>query len=137
MSMKKRIAAGAMACATLASTMALTGCGTAYALKTDNAEISTGVYRYCLFYAYQNVKYSTQDYTQPILSKDFDGQTGEELVREMAETYVKPFLVIEDKMKELNLSLDDLTRYNAENSVDSTWSSYKEMFEPYGITKSD
>ena len=45
MSMKKRIAAGAMACATLASTMALTGCGTAYALKTDNAEISTGVYR--------------------------------------------------------------------------------------------
>ena len=55
----------------------------------------------------------------------------------MAEHYIKPFLVIEDKMKELGLSLDDITRYNAKATADEEWDSYKDTFEPYGITKSD
>lgn len=138
MHLSKKILAGTLACTTLVgSAVALSGCGNAYALKTDNAEISSGVYRYCLFSAYQNATYSVEDYTQPILSQKINGTPAEEWIRETALTYLKPILVVEDKMKELKLSLPDETRYNAKEAAATDWKNYKDMFESYGITQDD
>ena len=140
----KRIVAGSLACATLAaSAVSLTGCGSTWALKTDDAEVSSGVYRYALAYAYQYAMYNVDDYTQPVFSQEIDGEPAADYVRQAALDYfIKGYLVIEEKMKELDLSLSDVERYNAETAAKEDWNSddfasYKEMFESYGITQDD
>ncbi len=144
MKVMKKITAGALACATLAaSAAALGGCGSTWALKTDTAEMSSGVYRYALLYGYQYASYYVEDYTQPVFSQEIDGEPAEDYVRELALTYfIVPYLVTEEKMAELNLSLSDVERYNAEASADEDWASddyasYVEMLESYGISKED
>lgn len=141
MKIGKKIAAGSLACATLASSaLALAGCGGSgtWALKTDSAEISSGVYNYCLFAGYQNALYSVDDYTQPVLDQEIDGKPADEWIRNYAlEYFVKPFLVVDQKFSELGLHLDDITRFNAEQGAINDWSTYKETFTPYGITRDD
>lgn len=147
MKIAKKIAAGSLACATLAtSALALTACGgSTWALKTDNAEISSGVYNYCLFAGYQNALYAVDDYTQPVLDQEVDGKPADEWIRNYAlEYFIKPFLVVDEKFNELGLTLDDITRYNAEQGAIKDWNSTntygvktKEIFEPYGVTRDD
>lgn len=141
MKIGKKIAAGSLACATLAaSAVSLTACGGSgtWALKTDSAEISSGVYNYCLFAGYQNALYSVDDYTQPVLDQEIDGKPADEWIRNYAlEYFVKPFLVVDQKFSELGLHLDDITRFNAEQGAINDWSTYKETFTPYGITRDD
>lgn len=140
MKIAKKIAAGSLACATLAvSTVSLAGCGgSTWAMKTENAEISSGVYNYCLFAGYQNALYSVDDYTQPVLDQEIDGKPAEEWIRNYAlEYFVKPFLVVDEKFNELGLTLDDTTRYNAEQAAINDWSTYKSTFQTYNITRDD
>lgn len=139
MNLMKKILAGTLACTTLAtSAVALSACSsTAWALKTDNATISSGVYRYCLYYAYYNATALVDDYTQPILSQEINGTPADEWIRNQALEYIKPYLLIEDKMKELNLSLDDTTRYNAEQAAATEWEYYKSSLSDLGMTQED
>ncbi len=141
MKIAKKIAAGSLACATLAaSAVSLTACGGSgtWALKTDSAEISSGVYNYCLFAGYQNALYSVEDYTKPVLDQEIDGKPADEWIRNYAlEYFVKPFLVVDQKFNELGLTLDDITRFNAEQGAINDWSQYKATFTRYGITRDD
>ena len=140
MKIAKKIAVGSLACATLAaSAVSLAGCGgSTWALKTDNAEISSGVYNYALYAGYYNALYSVEDYTQPVLDQEIDGQSSEEWIRNYAmEYFIKPFLVVDETFNEMGLTLDDVTRYNAKQYAISDWESYQKTFEPYGITRDD
>lgn len=140
MNTTKKILAGALAAVTVAgAAVAMTGCsGSSWAMKSENGvALPAGVYRYALFYQYQNAMYSVTDYTKPILSQEIEGEPAADWIRQKALDYVKPFLLIEDKMKELNLQLSDVAKYNAEQYALADWQNYGSMFEDYGISRTD
>ena len=143
MNKSKKILAGALACATMAGSVGmLVGCSQNsgsgnWAVKTENATINSGVYRYALLSAYESAMYQVEDYTQPILSQKIDGKDAKEVIKEEALEYLTPFLVIEDKMKEYDLKLSDIARYNAKESAATEWQNYGQMLEGFGISQED
>ena len=143
MKLSKKILAGALACTAMAGSVGvLAGCGQnscsgSWAMKTENAVINSGVYRYSLLSAYESAMYQVKDQTKPILSQKIDGKDAKKVIKDEAVESLIPFLVIEDKMKEYDLKLSDIARYNAKEGAASEWQNYGNMLKNFGISQED
>lgn len=130
----KKLVALMMALVIMVSTAA---CSTdkSWAMKNDSLTTPIGVYIYYLYYAYQDAENAKPDASKPVFEQKIDGKDAETYMKDKALDYTKMLFVINDKMKELGLTLTaDETKAIA-STTDSQWQQASSTLEKYGVSK--
>ena len=131
----KKVVAAVLAVAMIAG---MTACKSdkSWAMKNDSLTAPIGVYIYNLYYAYQNAQALATDTSKPLLEQKIDGKDAEAYIKEKALNSTKMLFVMNDKMKELGLSLTADETKAISSSTDSQWAQASSTLEKYGISKS-
>lgn len=131
----KKIAAALLAVAIAAGT---TACSTdkSWAAKNSGTTVPIGVYIYYLNNAYQSAQSQVTDSSKPVLEQKIENQDATAWIKGKALDYTKMVLLVDDKMKELKLSLTADETKNVSANTDSGWTSEGSSLEKYGIAKS-
>ncbi len=130
----KKLVALMMALVIMVSTAA---CSTdkSWALKNDSLTTPIGAYIYYLYYAYQDAESAKPDASKPVLEQKIDGKDAETYIKDKALNYTKMLFVINDKMKELGLTLTADETKSIASTTDSQWQQASSTLEKYGISK--
>ncbi|XOQ47991.1 MAG: Peptidylprolyl isomerase [Eubacteriales bacterium] len=116
-------------------TAACTGTDKSWAMKNSNLTVPIGVYIYNLYSAYQSADALKEDPTKPVLDQKIENKNAEEYIKDKALTYTKMLLVLNDKMKELNLSLTAEETKAISSLTDAQWEQASSTLEKYGVSK--
>ncbi len=130
----KRAVASLLAIAMLGS---FTACSAdkSWAMKTESLTAPIGTYIYYLYVAYQSGSASVKDTSKPVLDQEIDGQKAEAWIKDKALTYTKELFVLDDRMKELKLSLTADETKTISQSTDAQWDQASATLEKYGVSK--
>lgn len=131
----KQIAALLLAIVMLTTTAACSS-DKSWAAKNDSLTVPIGSYIYFLYSAYANASSQVTDSTKSVLEQKIDDKDATEWIREKALNSTKSLFVIDQKMKDLNLSLSDEDKATIQSNTESVWNSYQSTLEGYGIAKS-
>lgn len=107
-----------------------------WAMKTDTLTAPIGAYIYYLYSAYQTAQSTVKDTSKPVLEQQIEGQSAEAWIKAKALDYTKELFVINDKMKELNITLTADETKTISDNTDSQWSQSSSTLEGYGVSKS-
>lgn len=135
MNFLKRLTASLLCVAMLAGMTACSGADKTWAAKTNEKTLPIGVYIYYEYLAYQNASSKVEDSTKPVLEQKVENTDATEWIKKKALDYTKLLFVIDDKMKELKLSLTDAETKEITSTAASQWTSYSSTLEGYGISK--
>jgi len=130
----KKIVAALMA---LVMMVSVTACSTdkSWAMKNDTLTAPIGTYIYYLYASYQSAGSSVKDTTKPVLEQQIDGKSAEAWIKDKALNYTKMLFVLNDKMKELNLSLTTDEVKSVSDNTDTQWAQASTELEKYGVSK--
>ncbi|WP_411677192.1 hypothetical protein [Caproicibacter sp.] len=141
----KKIAALLLAAVMLASTAACSS-DKSWAAKNDSLTVPIGSYIYELYAAYYSASSqagdtasgsaSSQAAETSVLDRKIDGKDAKTWIREKALNSTKSLFVIDQKMKDLKLTLTDAEKASIKKSADSSWANYQSTLEGYGIAES-
>ena len=132
----KKCLAAVLSLAIMASATACSGADKSWAVKNDNLTVPIGAYIYNLYSAYQQASVQVEDSTKPILEQTVEDQDAATWIKENALRQTKSILVIDDKMKELNISLTEDELQQVSDQTDSYWGSISTAMTEYGVAKS-
>ena len=132
----KKCLAAVLSLAIMASATACSGADKSWAVKNDNLTVPIGAYIYNLYSAYQQASVQVEDSTKPILEQTVEDQDAATWIKENALRQTKSILVIDDKMKELNISLTEDELQQVSDQTDSYWGSISTAMTEYGVSKS-
>ena len=132
----KKCLAAVLSLAIMASATACSGADKSWAVKNDNLTVPIGAYIYNLYSAYQQASVQVEDSTKPILEQTVEDQDAATWIKENALRQTKSILVIDDKMKELNISLTEDELQQVSGQTDSYWGSISTAMTEYGVAKS-
>ncbi len=132
----KKCLAAVLSLAIMASATACSGADKSWAIKNDNLTVPIGAYIYNLYSAYQQASVQVEDSTKPILEQTVEDQDAATWIKENALRQTKSILVIDDKMKELNISLTEDELQQVSDQTDSYWGSISTAMTEYGVAKS-
>ncbi|QEY35338.1 hypothetical protein FL966_09930 [Caproiciproducens galactitolivorans] len=118
-----------------ASTAACASTDKSWAMKNNSLTVPIGVYIYNLYSAYQSANTLKKDPTKPVLDQKIENKSAEEYIKDKALTYTKMLLVLNDKMKELNLSLTAEETKTISSVTDAQWEQASSTLEKYGVSK--
>lgn len=135
MNFLKRLTASLLCVAMLTGMTACSGPDKTWAAKTNEKTLPIGVYIYYEYLAYQNASTKVEDSTKPVLEQKIEDTDATQWIKKKALDYTKLLFVIDNKMKELKLSLTDAETKEIDSTATSQWSSYKDTLESYGISK--
>lgn len=107
-----------------------------WAAKNDSMTVPIGSYICYLYSEYSTASSKVSDSSKSVLSQKVEGKDAKSWIRENALTDVKKLFVIDAKMKELNLKLDDSDNTSMSSAVSSQWEQYGTQFEKWGVAKS-
>lgn len=138
MKLFKKLTASVLAVAVLAGTTACNTIGgdKSWAVKNDQMQVPIGAYIYYLNEAYSMAQAKVKDTAKPVLEQKVENKEATQWIKDTALTSSKRLLVLNDKMKELNLKLTDEETKNVSSLTDQQWGSYSAQFEKYGVAKS-
>jgi hypothetical protein len=130
----KKVVAALMA---LVMMVSVTACSTdkSWAMKNDTLTAPIGTYIYYLYASYQSAESSVKDTTKPVLDQQIDGKSAESWIKDKALNYTKMLFVMNDKMKELNLTLTTDETKSISDNTDTQWTQSGTTLEKYGISK--
>ncbi len=131
----KKITAALLALVIMAGTTACSA-DKSWAAKNNSMTAPIGAYIYYLYAAYQSAESSVTDTSKPVLSQQVDGKNAETWIKDKALDYTKMLFVVNDKMKELNLSLTTDETKSISDNTDSQWEQGSTTLEKFGISKS-
>ena len=132
----KKCLAAVLSLAIMARATACSGADKSWAVKNDNLTVPIGAYIYNLYSAYQQASVQVEDSTKPILEQTVEDQDAATWIKENALRQTKSILVIDDKMKELNISLTEDELQQVSDQTDSYWGSISTAMTEYGVAKS-
>ena len=132
----KKCLAAVLSLAIMASATACSGADKSWAVKNDNLTVPIGAYIYNLYSAYQQASVQVEDSTKPILEQTVEDQDAATWIKENALRQTKSILVIDDNMKELNISLTEDELQQVSDQTDSYWGSISTAMTEYGVAKS-
>lgn len=135
MKLIKKIAVLFLAAALL-SPMAACSADKSWAAKSSSLTVPIGSYIYELYSAYLTASSKVSNTSEAVLSQKIDNKDATTWIRETALNSTKEIFVIDQKMKDLKLTLSDSDKSTISTNTDSVWSSYQETLEGYGIAKS-
>ena len=121
--------------AALTGSLAACSADKSWAVKNSSESVPIGAYIYSLYSSYQSASSSVPDSTKPVLSQKIDNKDATVWIRDKALTGVKSLLVIDGKVKQMNLKLTDAEVKNISDTTDSLWGQYQSTMEKYGIAK--
>ena len=131
----KKITAALMALVIMVSATACSA-DKSWAMKNDSLTTPIGVYIYYLYAAYQSAQSKVTDTTKPLLEQQIEGKSAETWIKNKALDYTKMLFVVNDKMKELKLSLTTDETKSISDTTDSQWDQASATLEKYGVSKS-
>lgn len=141
MKLIKKLAAGVVA---LAMTASLFGCGygTTWAAKSGDVTIPAGVFIYyemsSYYEALEKVKANAAegDSVTAVTKKDkVDDVPALEWIQNQATDKMRQYVAVENKFKELNLTLTDEEKENVDSMVDYYMSNFAENYKDNGISE--
>ena len=106
-----------------------------WALKNDTLTTPIGAYIYYLYYAYNAAANAVPDTSKPVLGQKIDGKDADAYIKENALDYTKMLFVINDKMKELGITLTAAETKSISDTTDTQWAQASATLEKYGISK--
>ncbi|MBW7572796.1 peptidylprolyl isomerase [Caproiciproducens faecalis] len=130
----KKVVAAVLAVAMMAG---ITACKSdkSWAMKNDSLTAPIGVYIYNLYNAYQSAQTMVTDTSKPLLEQKIDGKDANTYIKEKALDATKSLFVMNDKMKELGLSLTADETKSISSNTDTQWAQASSTLEKYGISK--
>ncbi len=121
---------------TLVFIINLSGCSDlSWVLKTENDSLPIGVYIYYMSSAYSEAYSKVENSSEDILSQKIDGIEAKLWVQNKALESCKKLLEVENRLKNLDISLTDEEIQSIENEANQQWNLYRKVFEEYGISK--
>lgn len=135
--MKKILKRGIALLIALLMMLSATSCSkdTSWTVKLGENTVPVGAYIYFMSQVYSDAYYLVEDYTQPILEQEIDGQKASDYIKERALGACKNLLAVEKKFDDLGLSLTSEELKAAQTSTESSWSNYQIMYEAIGVSK--
>ena len=130
----KMVFAAVLAFAILASATACKS-DTSWAMKNDSLTAPIGVYIYNLYSAYQTAQSTVTDTSKPVLEQKIDGKDAETYMKQKALDSTKMLFVMNDKMKELGLTLTADETKAISSNTDTQWAQASATLEKYGVSK--
>lgn len=134
----KRVTALVMGC-TIA--VGMTACGAnnnQIVAENDTTKITMGSYAYMMSQAYYGAKEIAPDVTAPVLPQEIQGQSASEWMKNKTLETMKLIFVVDEKAKELGVTLSDAERKSIDDQMDNVWDvtqdSVKKLIS-YGVTK--
>lgn len=111
-----------------------------WAMKTDSQTLSSGIYRYYLFEAYQQgvyeLSFGNEDLVKDLKGQTIDGKDAEIWVKDTAVEACKTMLANEKIFKDKGLSLTDEEMKEAQENTDIIWEKEGATFnDKLGIDK--
>ena len=131
----KRITALFLAAAMLVSTTACSS-DKSWCAKSDRMTVPIGSYIYNLFSAYEDAASQVSDTSKSVLDQKVEKKDATTWIREKALNSTKSLFVIDQKMKDMKLSLSAADKSAIKSNTDSFWDQYQSTLEGYGIAKS-
>nr|WP_319489463.1 peptidylprolyl isomerase [uncultured Caproiciproducens sp.] len=132
--LSKKIVAAVLAFAMLAG---VTACKSdnSWAMKNDSLTTPIGVYVYYLYSAYQTAQGTVTDTTKPVLEQKVDGKDAVTYIKDKALTDTKMLFLINDKMKELSITLTADETKAISSETDTQWAQASTTLEKFGVSK--
>ncbi len=130
----KKVVAIIMALVMMVSTAACSS-DKSWALKNDSLTTPIGAYIYYLYYSYNDAANAVPDKTKPVLEQKIDGKDAQTYIKEKALNYTKMLFVLNDKMKELGITLTADETKAISQTTDTQWQQASATLEKYGISK--
>lgn len=135
MNLLKRLTASVLSIAMLAGMTACSGQDKTWAAKTNEKTIPIGVYIYNQYVAYQTASTKVEDAAKPVLEQKVEDKDAATWIKEQALNYTKQIFALDNKMKELNLTLTEEETKEIASSANTQWAQYGSTLEGYGIAK--
>lgn len=134
MSLLKRITAGAIA---LCTAVSLASCSdTTWVYKTSDTTLASGVYLAMLMDAYMSASQMATDTEKDLFEQKIDNKDAETYIKDAAKESAYNYLALNDKFKELKLTLSDETSSQIDTATESMWGYYGEAYyEKNGTSK--
>lgn len=132
----KKCLAAVMALAIMATATACGGTDKTWAIKNDSLTVPIGAYIYNLYSAYQQADSQKEDGSKPVLEQQIEGQDAATWIKDNALRQTKSILVIDDKMKEFELSLTEDEVKQVNNQTANNWSYIGTEMDTYGVAQS-
>jgi hypothetical protein len=130
----KKLVALMMALVIMVSTAACSS-DKSWALKNDSLTAPIGTYIFYLYNAYQEAETAKPDASKPVLGQKIDGKDAEAYIKEKALNYTKMLFVVNDKMKELGLTLTAEETKTIASTTETQWQQASATLEKYGVSK--
>ena len=136
MKIMKRTAAALIALLIAASAAGCSGGDKSWAAKDDSLTLPIGAYIYNLYGAYASAVSEVPDSSKAVLEQKIDDKDAETWIKDKALNNLKSIFVIDNKMKELGLTLTDDETQTIESATASGWQQMQSTLEKYGIAQS-
>ena len=136
MNQLKRTAAAVLAAAMAISAAGCSGADKSWAVKDDTNTVAIGSYIYNLYSAYSTASSKVTNSSQKVLEQKIDNKDAATWIRAKALTDTRALLLIDRKMKEMNLSLSAAEESQAKSAATTAWNSYSATLQKYGIAQS-
>lgn len=132
----KKCLAAVLSLAMMASATACSGADKSWAVKSENLTVPIGAYIYNLYNAYQQASSQVEDSTKPVLEQTIEDKDATTWIKENALRQTKSILVIDDKMKELNLTLTEDELKQVDDQTTNYWGQVSASMTEYGVAQS-
>jgi hypothetical protein len=136
MKFRNRVLAVLLAAALCIPAAGCSGEDKSWAVKDSASSVPVGAYIYYLYSAYEEAENKKTDSSKDLFSQQIENKDAKTWIREKALTYTKQLLLLDKKMKELNVTLTDEQKKSASDMNTQAWSQYSSAFEKYGIAQS-
>lgn len=136
MKLLKKLTAALTAGALISGMATACSADKSWAVKDNSTTVPIGAYIYNLYGAYSAAESMVKDTSKPVLEQKIENQDATAWIRSKALTYTKSILVIDAKMKQMNLKLTDAETKQVSATSDSLWNQYSSTLEKYGIAES-
>lgn len=119
----------------LATLFSLAGCvNHNWSVKTDNEQVSAGVYIYYMLTAYNDAVTKLDDETQDVLTATIDGKTGKQWILDEARSYCKRHFVVKKLCAERNITLSTEDVSTIDYTINYMVQYYGTFYESAGIS---
>ncbi len=106
------------------------------AKDSSTTPVPIGAYIYNLYSAYAQANNKRTDSSKSVLDQKIENKDAKTWIREKALTSTRELLLLNRKMKEMNLTLTDADTKSAAAVNAQAWGSYSSQFEKFGIAQS-
>lgn len=132
----KKCLAAVLSLAIMASATACAGVDKSWAIKSESLTVPIGAYIYNLYSAYNQAGSKVEDSSKPVLEQTIEDKDATAWIKDTAMRQTKSILVIDQKMKEFNISLTETELQQIEDQTASYWGQVSPTLTEYGVAQS-